>query len=153
MFFDRPRLEVCFLFNEGLALIDRNFKDRLNNPAQPWLAVPKLLEYCAAVHRKGVCKPQFEFGFFEIFSSFFSDVPHLTKTVRNNFSSSGGGKRTRHLWLNGKDLLWSHITDIYDRDVAGQLRRTKLTHDHVYLTPASVMNVKLAAQVLTVLAK
>ncbi|KAK7481901.1 hypothetical protein BaRGS_00026809 [Batillaria attramentaria] len=80
---------------------------------------------------------------------FFSDVPHLIKTVRNNLSNSGGGKRTRHLWLNGKHLLWSHIIDIYDRDVAGQLRRTKLTHDHVYLTPASVMNVKLAAQVLS----
>ena len=31
---------------------------------------------------------------------FFSDVPHLVKTVRNNLYSSGGGKNTKHLWVS-----------------------------------------------------
>lgn len=30
---------------------------------------------------------------------FFSDAPHLIKTVRNNLASSGWGRRTRHLWV------------------------------------------------------
>ena len=34
----------------------------------------------------------------EIF--FFSDAPHLIKTLRNNFSKSGTGENTKHLWVN-----------------------------------------------------
>lgn len=80
---------------------------------------------------------------------FFSDVPHLIKTVRNNLFNSGSGKHTRYLWLNQKHLLWKHITDVFDRDVAVQLRRSKLTYDHIFLTASSTMNVRLAAQVLS----
>ena len=80
---------------------------------------------------------------------FFSDVLHLIKTVRNNLYNSGSGKCTRYLWLNDKHLLWKHVMDIYNKDIASQLRRTKLTYDHICLTPASTMNVRLAAQVLS----
>ena len=31
---------------------------------------------------------------------FFSDVPHLVKTVRNNLRSSGSGKNTKRLWVS-----------------------------------------------------
>lgn len=71
------------------------------------------------------------------------------KTVRNNMSSSGSGRNTRYLWLNGQHVLWKHIVDLYHSDAGQVLRRTRLTADHVHLTPQSVMNVRLAAQVLS----
>ena len=37
--------------------------------------------------------------------------------------------------------------EVYNEDTRGQLRRTRLGHDHVSLTPVSRMSVKLAAQV------
>ena len=80
---------------------------------------------------------------------FFSDVPHLVKTVRNNIHSSGSGTNTKYLWNNGKYILWTHILNVYKRDSESHLQRTKLTADHVQLTPYSVMNVRLAAQVLS----
>ena len=51
--FDRPELELCFLFNTGISCIDAHFKDRLLNLNQPWLTTAELLEYSAAVHAKG----------------------------------------------------------------------------------------------------
>ena len=51
--FDRPELELCYLFNTGISFIDAHFKDRLLNPSQPWLTTAELLEYSAAVHAKG----------------------------------------------------------------------------------------------------
>ncbi|XP_056007180.1 uncharacterized protein LOC125647649 [Ostrea edulis] len=79
---------------------------------------------------------------------FISDAPHLVKTIRNNvYRSKTGG--SRYLWNNGRFILWSHVMDIYNDDTRGQLYRTKLTHDHVYLTPSSTMSVKLAVQVLS----
>ena len=81
----------------------------------------------------------------EIF--FFSDVPHLIKTVRNNLFRSSPGK-TMLLWNNRKELLWSHIRRVYNEDV--ELRRKqKLTYHHMNLTNHALMNVKLAAQVLS----
>jgi len=80
---------------------------------------------------------------------FISDPPHLVKTVRNNLASSGSGKNTKLLWNEGSYILWQHIVDLYHADLQNGLRRTKLTRDHVYLTPHSVMRVKLAAQVLS----
>lgn len=78
---------------------------------------------------------------------FISDPPHLMKTVRNNLNNSGGG--TRYLWVKEQHILWQHFVDLYRRDCGMQVRMTKLTAEHVYLTPASVMNVRLAAQVLS----
>ena len=79
-----------------------------------------------------------------------SDPPHLIKTARNCLSNSGAGRCTRHMWNNFKFILWSHITDLFyeDRECGLQLL-PKLTNEHVKLTPYSVMNVKLAAQVLS----
>ena len=31
---------------------------------------------------------------------FFSDAPHLVKTVRNNLHSSGGGRNSKRLWVS-----------------------------------------------------
>ena len=33
------------------------------------------------------------------FVYFFSDAPHLVKTVRNNLASSGWGRNTKRLWV------------------------------------------------------
>ena len=79
---------------------------------------------------------------------YFSDVPHLIKTVRNNLFRSGYGK-TSLLWNNEKELIWSHIATAYREDKSRQLSVTKLTNEHVHLTGHSMMNVRLAAQVLS----
>ena len=81
---------------------------------------------------------------------FIADPPHLIKTARNCLSSSGYGRCTRYMWNNGFFLLWDHIRTVYneDRDCGLHLL-PKLTYEHVHLTPYSVMNVRLAAQVLS----
>lgn len=80
---------------------------------------------------------------------FVSDPPHLIKTVRNNLSNSGSGRKTNYFWNDGHDMLWQHVRDVYNMDACTELRRTKLTPQHVDLNNASVMNVRLAAQVLS----
>jgi hypothetical protein len=80
---------------------------------------------------------------------FISDPPHLVKTVRNNLASSAEASKTRILWKDGQQLLWRHIADMYYDDAGRNLARTKLTLQHVHLTPHSLMNVRLAAQVLS----
>ena len=82
---------------------------------------------------------------------FFSDPPHLVKTVRNNLFRSGFSTgKTMLLWNNGKHLLWQHVTQLYEADKKRQLRMLrKLRNDHIYLTGHSMMNVRLAAQVLS----
>ena len=78
------------------------------------------------------------------------DQPHVLKTARNNLSNSGDNKNTRLLWNNDCFLLWSHITKLFYDDLqCGLHYLPKLTQDHVKLTPYSVMNVRLAAQVLS----
>lgn len=98
---------------------------------------------------------------------FFSDVPHIVKTLRNNLSSSRESG-TRCLWVSkifskfheetfciyfhmtqndGQHLWWSHVFRVYQDDFQRELHRTKLSYDHVNLTPATKMNVRLAAQV------
>ena len=81
---------------------------------------------------------------------FFCDAPHLIKTTRNCLSNSGMNKCTRYMWDNGYNILWSHILQLYFEDAACDLQYfPKLTRDHICLTPYSVMNVRLAAQVLS----
>ena len=53
----------------------------------------------------------------------------------------------RLLQNNGKHLLLDHVVALYKEDASRALYRTKLTEEHVYLTPHSVMRVNLAAQV------
>ena len=49
----------------------------------------------------------------------------------------------------GKELLWQHVSAIYAEEKTRQLRRTKLSNDHITLTGHSMMNVRLAAKVLS----
>ena len=48
---------------------------------------------------------------------------------------------------NDKELLWSHVYQLYDEDSRRELKRTRLTSEHVHLSPQSLMRVYLAAQV------
>lgn len=83
-------------------------------------------------------------------SGFFSDTPHLMKTTRNCLYNSGSGRATRYMWKNDKYILWHHIAQIYYEDIDCNLKfLPKLTYDHIKLTPYSVMNVRLAAQILS----
>lgn len=81
---------------------------------------------------------------------FISDPPHLIKTTRNCLSNSGAGRCTRFMWNDGMFLVWNHISDIFYEDQQCGLRLLpKRTYNHIKLTPYSVMNVRLAAQVLS----
>ena len=54
------------------------------------------------------------------------------------------------MWNDGRDLLWSHIITIAQDEAANGLKLIpKLTFEHVNLNPYSVMNVRLATQVLS----
>ena len=82
---------------------------------------------------------------------FFSDTPHLMKTSRNCFYHSGSGpSKTRLMWNDGKEIIWDHILYAYHlQENKGLKLITKLKEEHVYLTPYSKMNVRLATQVLS----
>ena len=84
------------------------------------------------------------------FIYFLSDPPHLIKTAQNCLSNSGSGRFTCVMWNNGRFILWSHIAEIFYKDQdCGLHLLPKLTYEHIKLTPYSVMNVRLAAQVLS----
>lgn len=80
---------------------------------------------------------------------FISDVPHLLKTARNCLSNSYSHRNTRSLW-RGNTISWMYFVNLY-RDFCSGLYSLcpKLKQDHIQLTSFSVMNVKLAAQVLS----
>jgi hypothetical protein len=84
------------------------------------------------------------------FLYFFSDAPHLIKTVRNAWES-----KKRPLWCNGKDISWGHLEKLYendkgaDRQAPGLAVVPKLKYEHLHLTSFSKMRVDLAAQVLS----
>ena len=76
------------------------------------------------------------------------------KTARNNLSNSHAHSGTRNLVISGTEVSWQHIVNILQLDLgvnkaALGLYQTKLTTDHVFLTPRSRMNVSLAVQVLS----
>ena len=80
----------------------------------------------------------------------FADVPHLIKTSRNCLANSGSCRCTRFMWNSGMFILWSHISQFYFCDMECGLKMlTKLTNDHMNLTPYIVMRVRFAAQVLS----
>ena len=84
------------------------------------------------------------------FLYFISDVTHLLKTARNCLLNSGSGKFTRYMWNGGMFLLWNHIADIfYEDQECGLHIFPKLCIKHIKLTSYSIMNVKIAAQVLS----
>ncbi|XP_071483429.1 uncharacterized protein [Diadema antillarum] len=83
---------------------------------------------------------------------FFSDPPHLIKTVRNNFANSGCHSNTRNLMFRGQQISWQHIQRVYDWDLSsgsGLRKLYKISSDHLNLTPSSRMRVSLATQVLS----
>lgn len=100
---------------------------------------------------------------------FFSDPPHLLKTVRNCWWNP-----KRQLWVNawsyqnvyymyilffehmqynGKSISWKHLEQLYlhdtgqGREVTGLRLIPKLKYEHIYLSSFSKMRVDLAAQV------
>eukprot|EP00112_Aurelia_sp_Birch-Aquarium-sp1_P011130 Seg2347.6 transcript_id=Seg2347.6/GoldUCD/mRNA.D3Y31 product="Transposable element P transposase" protein_id=Seg2347.6/GoldUCD/D3Y31 len=80
----------------------------------------------------------------------FADAPHLIKTARNCLHHSGSGKSTRHMWNDGKYLLWQHFAKIVNDDAENGLKLCpKLSVEHTQLNAYSVMNVRLAAQSLS----
>ena len=61
-----------------------------------------------------------------------------------------GNGKSRYMWNSGKDILWSHISRIAHDESNRCLKLiTKITDEHVRLTPYSKMNVSLATQVLS----
>ncbi len=98
---------------------------------------------------------------------FFSDPPHLIKTVRNCLAST---KRSQWVSLiyhkitcfariqcNGSDIKWDHIANLYHSGNGAQTNTPgvpcflhKLKFEHIRLTSFSKMRVDLAAQVCTV---
>ena len=81
---------------------------------------------------------------------FISDPPHLIKTARNCLANSLAGRCTRSMWNNGNFLTWNHISKLFYDDLNCGLHLVpKITNEHIALTPFSVMNVRLAAQVLS----
>ena len=81
---------------------------------------------------------------------FICDVQHLLKTAQNCSSNSDSGKFTRYMRYGGMFLLRNHIADIFYKDQEyGFHILPKLSIEHIKLTPYSMMNVKLAAKVLS----
>ena len=79
-----------------------------------------------------------------------SDGPHLQKTARNCLANSLAGKCTRSMWNNGYYLTRNHISKLFTDDIECGLHLVpKITNEHIKLTPYSLMNVKLAVQVLS----
>ena len=112
-----------------------------------------------------VHKVQNPFSEEERFIYFFSDVPHLIKTVRNCWSNSFGHSHKRPLWvsnfnislllinyyiqINGQHISWEHLRRVYSRSqtASGLSLLPKLTREHMELNSYSRMRVNLAAQV------
>lgn len=84
------------------------------------------------------------------FIYFISDAPHLIKTTRNCLYHSGSGTCTRYMWNDGQFILFQHIAQLYYQDIDNGLKLLpKLTYEHINLSSYSIMQVNLAAQVLS----
>lgn len=70
------------------------------------------------------------------------DVPHLFKSIRNNFLNGGT------LVMGNKKAKWSHLVELEKRN-RNTLHFTKITKLHVDPKFRSKMRVKLAAQILS----
>lgn len=74
---------------------------------------------------------------------FFSDVPHLLKTLRNCLEG-------RKLKLNGKDMSWQTIKNVYDITKSHELRTTfKIDAQVVHLNSYSRMKVGYATKIFS----
>ena len=65
------------------------------------------------------------------------------QTVRNAlYSSKPGG--TKYMCKEGKDVLWTHIVQLYENEKYSlMLRRCRLTENHMRLNPYSKVNMLL----------
>ncbi|XP_063373946.1 uncharacterized protein LOC134661705 [Cydia amplana] len=70
------------------------------------------------------------------------DVPHLFKSLRNNFLEGG------LLKMNNKTAKWSHLVELQEKNQS-TLHFTKITKSHVSPKYRTKMKVKLAAQILS----
>ena len=81
---------------------------------------------------------------------FIADPPHLLKTARNCLYKSGSPSGTRYMWNNGLDILWSHVSRLYYEDLETWLHfLQKIIQEHIQLNSFSIMNVRLAVQILS----
>ncbi|XP_034255467.1 uncharacterized protein LOC117653722 [Thrips palmi] len=86
---------------------------------------------------------------------FFSDVPHLLKTIRNAFFNSrkktkNNKKSPRLLKKNGEYIVWDTIIRLYLSKKDKTLRKSyKLNAQNVYPDSYSRMKVKSAAEVMS----
>ena len=113
-----------------------------------------------------VYKVQNPFAQEKRFLFFFSDPPHLLKTIRNCWQSKHRTLEVCCLFTffficnhaccsitqqnNGKSISWSHLTKLYHRDTSpgmGIRMVPKLKFEHISLASFSKMRVDLAAQV------
>lgn len=84
---------------------------------------------------------------------FFSDVPHLLKTIRNCFYSSRAGKHKkakRCMTKGGQKIVWDFIIKLYMEDKHRSLRKAyKLSPANVFPDAFSCMKVSYAAQIMS----
>lgn len=74
---------------------------------------------------------------------FISDVPHLLKCLRNNFSED-------KLWRKGQWISWTAVKKLYYQHKDRTFRKAcKLRAEHIELNNFSKMKVYLAAQVMS----
>lgn len=139
--------EMYPLFWEAIAMLETTCKLKVISSTSDKASPNQRLYQLHGCHGE-LCHKTLNFFAPDRYIYFFSDVPHLIKTVRNNLFRSGFGK-TSLLWNDGKYLLWQHIAGAYRADKERHLSRTKLTNEHISLTSHSMMNVRLAAQVLS----
>ena len=72
------------------------------------------------------------------------------KTTRNCLANSGRGRGTRYMWNNGNFILMNHIATLHFENCQFDLKwLPKLSDAHFSFATFSVMNVKLAAQILS----
>ena len=91
---------------------------------------------------------------------FFSDPPHLIKTIRNCFQRGKLWVSSLHFWCvnvgffqcNGSSVDWELVVELYKHnagmctDTPGLSIVPKIKYEHIYLTSFSKMRVDLAAQ-------
>ncbi|XP_071964864.1 uncharacterized protein [Antedon mediterranea] len=83
---------------------------------------------------------------------FFSDVPNLLKTIRNDVENSGSNNQTRNLYFNSQLIIWKDFKDTVEWDRGsepGLSKLDKIKKEHLNLTPSLRMRVDLATQVLS----
>ena len=81
---------------------------------------------------------------------FIAHPTHLIKTARDCLSNSLASRCIVHAWNNNNFITWNHISKLFYDDLESMLHIVpKLTNDHISLTSYPVMNVRLAAHVLS----